>query len=94
MRSLERLVQRASVASVSLYQLIASGERIVDEGLFMIEKAIEDARRAGLDLEEEARRALIRIRSSLSTLEVNLFPEEVLDPESLYPEYSEREVGQ
>jgi len=85
-----------TAANLSTYQLLASGEKLVDEGLFMIEKALEDARRAGLDLEEEARRALIRIRSSLGTLEANLFPEELADPESLYPEYSEsaREVGQ
>ena len=89
-----RFENLVTAASLSAYQLLASGEKLVDEGLFMIEKALEDARRAGLDLEEEARRALIRIRSSLGTLEANLFPEEVLDPESLYPEYSAREVGQ
>jgi len=85
-----------SVANVSTYQLLLSGEELVDHGLFLIEEAVRDARRAGLDLDREAQEALARIRATLSTLLANLWPEP--EPEDLWaPEEfygSAKEVGQ
>jgi hypothetical protein len=90
---LEELARQAAAASVSLYQLVLTGEGLVHDGLWLIEYAKKAADRVGLDVKEDVRRALIRIRSELATLVVNMFPEEVLEPEDVRPDLT-AEVGQ
>ena len=93
--NVEELVRQAAMASVSLFQLVLTGEVLVTDGLWLIERALKDARKVGLnDLEKDVRRALIRIRSELSTLVANMFPEEVAEPEDVRPDLTAREVGQ
>jgi hypothetical protein len=90
--SVEELARKAAAANLSLYQLVLTGESLVHDGLWLIEYAKKAADKVGLDVDWDVRRALIRIRSELGTLVLNLFPEEVLEPEDVRPDCTE--VGQ
>jgi hypothetical protein len=91
--SVEELARKAAAANLSLYQLVLVGEGMVNDGLWLIEYAKRSADRVGLDVDEDVRRALIRIRSALATLVANAFPEEVAEPEDVRPDLT-AEVGQ